>query len=70
MAKYKVGTKVWCYVGSEPTKVSGTILDSAHYNTFVNMQGKSLVEFDKPIKLGSHQVVKTTLSNQQIERVR
>jgi hypothetical protein len=66
--KYKIGTKVKCYVGNNSTEVTGIIQDDSHYKSFVNMRGKSLVKFDKPIKMGEHFVSSTTLSNCQITK--
>lgn len=69
--RYKPGTKVYCYIGSKPTEVQATILDHSHYTTgFVNMNGKSLVKFDKPVKLGDYQVESTTLANSSISKVK
>ncbi len=67
--KYREGTRVKCFVGYKPTEVFGTICADASYLGLVNMRGKSLVEFDKPIKMGEHLVSRTTLSNSQISRV-
>jgi len=68
--KYKPGTKVYCYIGSKPTEVSATIQDHSHYKGLVNMRGKSLVKFDKPVKLGDYMVESTTLANSLISKVK
>ena len=68
--KHKPGTKVYCYIGSKPTEVSATIQDHSHYKGIVDMRGKSLVKFDKPVKLGDYYVKSTTLVNSLISKVK
>ncbi len=70
--RYKAGTKVFCYVGSKPTEVAATIQDHSHLSDrgIVNMRGKSLVKFDKPVKLGDYMVESTTLVNSLISKVK
>lgn len=68
--KYKPGTKIYCYIGDKPTEVQATIQDPSHYKGLVNMLGKSLVKFDKPVKLGDYQVVSTTLANSLISEIK
>ena len=68
--KYKPDTKVFCYIGSKPTEVQATIQDQSHLKGFVNMNGKSLVKFDKPVKLGDYHVESTTLANSLISKVK
>jgi len=68
--KYKPGTKVFCYIGDKPTEVQATILDHSHYVGLVNMNGKSLVKFDKPVKLWDYHVESTTLANSLISKVK
>lgn len=67
--KYKIGTRVKCYIGSKPTTVLGTIADDSVCRGFVNLKGKSLVQFDKPVKLGEKTITSTTLSNSLIEKI-
>ena len=68
--RYKPGTKVFCYIGDKPTEVQATILDHSHYKGIVDMLGKSLVKFDKPVKLGNYHIVSTTLANSLISKVK
>lgn len=68
--KYKPGTRVYCYIGSKPTEVSATIIDHSRYKGLVDMRGKSLVEFDKPVKLGNYHVASTTLANSLISKIK
>ena len=68
--RYKPGTKVFCYVGDKPTEVQAIILDHSHYAGLVNMNSKSLVKFDKPVKIGDYQVESTTLANSLISKVK
>lgn len=67
---YKPGTKVFCYIGNKPTEVKATIQDHSHYKGLVDMRGKSLVKFDKPVKLGDYHVVLTTLANSLISIIK
>ena len=69
MAKYKIGTRVKCFIGFEPTEVIGTICDGSILQRDVNMQGNSYIEFDKPVKMGVHLISRATLSNRQVERI-
>ena len=66
--RYKAGTKVFCYVGK--TEVSATIQDHSHFKGMVDMRGKNLVKFDKPVKLGDYLVESTTLVNSLISKVK
>lgn len=68
--KYKPGTKVFCYIGSKPTEVRATIQGHSHLKGFVSMLGKSLVKFDKPVKLGGYHVLTTTLVNSLISKIK
>lgn len=68
--RYKPGTRVYCYIGSKPTEVQATIQDHSHHKGFVNMRGKSLVKFDKPVKLGNYHVASTTLANSLISKIK
>jgi hypothetical protein len=68
--RYKAGTKVFCYIGSKPTEVQATIQDNSHLAGFVNMRGKSLVKFDKPVKLGDKTITSTTMNNSMISKVK
>jgi len=68
--RYKVGTKVYCYIGSNHTEVKATIQDHSHSQGLVNMRGQSLVKFDKPVKLGDYMVESTTLANSLISKIK
>ena len=68
--KYKIGTKVFCYIGSKPTEVQATIQDDSHLKGFVDMRGKSLVKFDKLVRLGDRTITSKTLPNSMISKVK
>ena len=68
--RYKPGTKVYCYIADKPTEVQATIQDHSHYKGLINMNGKSLVKFDKPVKMGGYHVESTTLANSLISKVK
>jgi len=67
--KYKIGTRVRCFIGSKPTEVLGTIADDSVYQGFVNLKGNSYIKFDKPVKLGEHLITSSTLSNSSIQKI-